>query len=39
MRTGLLQQKNSNFESFTRKKFAAIGYRFPLSRVSSQLDK
>ena len=36
MLTGLLQQKNSNFEGVTRRKFAAIGYRFPLSPVSSQ---
>ena len=36
MPTGLLQQKNSNFESITRRKFAAIGHRFLLSPVSSQ---
>ena len=35
MLTGLLQQKNSSFEGVTRRKFAAIGYRFPLSPVSS----
>ena len=28
MLTGLLQQKNSNFEGITRREFAAIGYRF-----------
>ena len=27
---GLFQQKNSNFEGITRRKFAAIGYLFPL---------
>ena len=29
MLTGLLQQKNSNFEGIKRRKFAAIGYRVP----------
>ena len=31
MLTGLLQQKNSNFEGITRRGFAAIGHRFPQS--------
>jgi hypothetical protein len=28
MLTGLLQQRNSNFEGVVRRKFAAVGYRF-----------
>jgi len=39
MRTGLLQPSNSNFVGITRRKFAAIGYRFPLSPVFGQWNK
>ena len=39
MLTGLLQQRSSNFEGVVRRAFAAVGYRFPLSPVSSQLNK
>ena len=31
MLAGLLQLENSNFEGVLRRKFAAIGYRFPQS--------
>ena len=32
MLTGLLQQRNSNFEGVVRRKFDAVGYRFPSAR-------
>ena len=37
--TGLLQQKNSNFEGVMRRKFSAVGHRFPLSPLPSHVNK
>ena len=34
MLTGLLQQRNSNFEGVVRRKFAEVGHRFPQSGFS-----